>query len=982
MLSETSFRNLLAACCVAWLLPVGAASAVDLQAFEFSDANGTELNTAANSVNPGNNWTTSLVLDNPAFSPSTVEAGSYRLVKETPGLATAHLQIANVASGSLYLVARMAGWAFRESDPPGAAEEVRFAFLNDDTGISGATITAEAVIRRNAAGTIELAGRALGIGGTTIAEVAPLATDQTAPFTLVLEANLDNDTYKVFYKNGTSPSQFLGLGAIAPTRDANSVRFAANNFFGDGNFAPVLFEEQVLVDRIAVSTTNPLSDFLTATVNRDTGALTLVNNTGVALPNLLSYSIESSAGSLNAAGWKTVAGNYDVNGNKTVDVDGAWSVQTATASTLAEGALDANGGALSVGQSVVLNLASGVWLKSPFEDLTLKLNFAGGVTRSADVSFTGNSGNRFVVGDLNFDGQVTAADWTTLITNAETSLAGLTLAQAYRRGDLDGDGVNSIFDVGLFQTAYDAANGPGAFAVMAASVPEPSGVLAALLAVAAGCVLRLPRRASAWACLALLLAAPTPGRAAILDDFPFTDANGARLGEVENVANPAHVWLEETSVMTESFVNGGVLRVQKANDDFARNILDINNITSGKAWLVAQFAGWSFSSLVGPAEFDDTQLEEIRLNFLDNDTGLTNASSTVTAQAMISRTPTGGLELTGSALGGGTPIAATPLSLTQSQAFQLVLELDNDANTYTLYTKNGAAPFASAGTGNISSARNGNSVRFGVNNNFGGTGEFLDVDRIYITDVSPIVDAVDPLTLRVNTTTGAVSIVNASSVPYAFDSYRIESASGSLRVGDAFWSSLSDRAVDAVDGPDAGSTLGDGVGETWDEAGGSGPGVLAESFLLGSTSLAPTQSLALGSPVTPGGTPLIDFQFRRADTGAVISGLVEFVTGGLTGDYNGDGAVNAADYTVWRDTLNQSVPAGTGADGDSNGVVGPADYTVWKNSFGLGAAVAAVEGSPVPEPAAVLLLLVAAGFPAASRAWRPRGRVATAAPFE
>ena len=41
----------------------------------------------------------------------------------------------------------------------------------------------------------------------------------------------------------------------------------------------------------------------------------------------------------------------------------------------------------------------------------------------------------------------------------------------------------------------------------------------------------------------------------------------------------------------------------------------------------------------------------------------------------------------------------------------------------------------------------------------------------------------------------------------------------------------------------------------------------------------------------------------------------------LSGDYNGNGIVDAADYTAWRDTLGQTVPNGNGADGDGNGFV-------------------------------------------------------------
>lgn len=55
------------------------------------------------------------------------------------------------------------------------------------------------------------------------------------------------------------------------------------------------------------------------------------------------------------------------------------------------------------------------------------------------------------------------------------------------------------------------------------------------------------------------------------------------------------------------------------------------------------------------------------------------------------------------------------------------------------------------------------------------------------------------------------------------------------------------------------------------------------------------------------------------------------------GDYNADGMVDAADYTVWRDTLNETVPSGTAADGDENGVVDEADYLVWRTNFGSSA---------------------------------------------
>ncbi len=77
----------------------------------------------------------------------------------------------------------------------------------------------------------------------------------------------------------------------------------------------------------------------------------------------------------------------------------------------------------------------------------------------------------------------------------------------------------------------------------------------------------------------------------------------------------------------------------------------------------------------------------------------------------------------------------------------------------------------------------------------------------------------------------------------------------------------------------------------------------------------------------------------------------------VAGDYNGNGTVDAADYVLWRDTLNQNVTAGTGADGDASGTVDGADYDFWRARFGniAGAGAAAA----VPEPGIFALVFAA-----------------------
>lgn len=72
---------------------------------------------------------------------------------------------------------------------------------------------------------------------------------------------------------------------------------------------------------------------------------------------------------------------------------------------------------------------------------------------------------------------------------------------------------------------------------------------------------------------------------------------------------------------------------------------------------------------------------------------------------------------------------------------------------------------------------------------------------------------------------------------------------------------------------------------------------------------------------------------------------------GLIGDYNEDGRVDAADYTVWRDNVGQ---VDTLPNTLVSGVVGDAQYTEWTNAYGSISASSAA----IPEPTSLSLLLV------------------------
>ena len=71
------------------------------------------------------------------------------------------------------------------------------------------------------------------------------------------------------------------------------------------------------------------------------------------------------------------------------------------------------------------------------------------------------------------------------------------------------------------------------------------------------------------------------------------------------------------------------------------------------------------------------------------------------------------------------------------------------------------------------------------------------------------------------------------------------------------------------------------------------------------------------------------------------------------GDYNADGAIDAADYTVWRDFASATTHINRG-DGNLDGAVNAADYEVWQSNYGGGPALI----TSVPEPATIALTLL------------------------
>jgi len=103
--------------------------------------------------------------------------------------------------------------------------------------------------------------------------------------------------------------------------------------------------------------------------------------------------------------------------------------------------------------------------------------------------------------------------------------------------------------------------------------------------------------------------------------------------------------------------------------------------------------------------------------------------------------------------------------------------------------------------------------------------------------------------------------------------------------------------------------------------------------------------------------------FTAFEAGSVLIDNVR-VTRPISADFNGDGVVDAADYTVWRNTEGSTTDLR--ADATADGVVGAEDYDRWAFEFGSSDPGQVATG--VPEPAAVFLALaVVAGRFVSSR---------------
>jgi hypothetical protein len=130
-------------------------------------------------------------------------------------------------------------------------------------------------------------------------------------------------------------------------------------------------------------------------------------------------------------------------------------------------------------------------------------------------------------------------------------------------------------------------------------------------------------------------------------------------------------------------------------------------------------------------------------------------------------------------------------------------------------------------------------------------------------------------------------------------------------------------------------------------------GEVTGSLQVGSMSITHSGEMTPSTQVQFGDGPLVYNAALDRDVTLALDTVPELrllVVDSLQGDYNNDNRVDAADYTVWRDTLGSTSPLD--ADGDDSEVVDAGDYGVWRATYG-----AALGGSgSVPEPGVLALM--------------------------
>lgn len=676
--------------------------------------------------------------------------------------------------------------------------------------------------------------------GTTLA--SPLQADEWAHVAVtVTEPGLAN-----FYINGVNIGTIDDARNPLPTTNPFHIGVAG---FGDADpYAGLIDDMRVYNEALDAAAIAALANpggtprqGLLLSIDRDTGGVTLENDS-TAPVTVTGYSVRSVAGSLDPVAWQPLA-----------DADPNWIVLSDAATDLSEGILAT--ATLAAGQIIT---AGDVWLKNPFEDLEIEFLLENGSTIQGAVEYTGNGGESFRLGDFDFDNEIDLDDFEILNNGIFSDVSTLTDTAAYLEGDINSDGMVDELDFVTFKNIYLAGGGSAAaLAGFGVQVPEPTSIVLMGLALVGSVLLSRRARGSHAGLLAMMFV----GLA--------STAAQAQLTPVFEYRFPASYDGSSTAVTDLSPAgNHGTANVQSAGTPpFELS----TNIPAGEpAANRALNYGTTFGQITtnGLSLLNNAAVEAaggITYDLWFNPNGVTQQN-----RKMLDYAGTEWINYS-SAGPGGLPTVRVSFGNSQfARNIQTGFETNGWNRIRTFFDTSGNTIDANGNlAGRMIVVLNDTLIDMGVGNK---TAAGDNLNRPISLGRHPtisgehyrgllynpsvyfgVIPFEDPITLQVNTATGAVSLSHDIDDVFPdardIDSYKIASADGSIVL--ANWTSLESQAFDAGAAND--------------------------------------------------------------------------------GDYNNNGRVDAADYTVWRDNLG----AGTSLPNDSIGTpIGQAHYDQWEANFG------------------------------------------------
>lgn len=528
--------------------------------------------------------------------------------------------------------------------------------------------------------------------------------------------------------------------------------------------------------------------------------------------------------------------------------------------------------------------------------------------------------------DFNDNGVADLPDYETFLNDFLANVTG--------DGDIDGDGDSDLADLNQFETDYNfiqSFSGGATLAEALAGVPEPGSVflvsLAALIAVASR------RRKNLIVMLVLvpsvLVLAPSNVKAQIGTVTLLESWEDGTLDPFVQTSTTAQATI---GVETQTFATEGsmVLSIQQQGE-FNENDVD-------------EFIGHTLGQYgVGSAQFDaiadavslGSELFSLKLDVIYNGIDDFDVDSIYVPLAIGSGA---GFNRVGTTLAEGQ-------GLWQSGDGDTVVTIDVPLSDFE--------PLGDSELGN-------SQYQFEI-----GLGGIQTPDlpfEVYFDNLRlEQTGEADLLELTVNRDNGSVILSNPSDATIDISYYEIRSENGGLTT--ATWNSLADQ--------DGGP-----VGSGWDEVPASGETLLAEvrAQIEGQEplSIGPGATLPLGAAFAGEFSDQEDlvFQYRTPGRPAKLIGgpeeAVDYLvtyTGsplperpaGLLGDFNDDGTVDAADYTVWRDNLTAANEDALNGNGDGMNGVDQADYVLWRTNFGNSSEPGS---AAIPEPSTLIAAML------------------------